>query len=158
MADDVNIQQAMAELGKMAGFAKAFRDVEIVLNALANAEQVGKELAAANDAARADLEGTKALITAAQAEADQILTKAHNVLFKAEEQADADLAAAHELIEADKAKAADELAALDEEVAKRKQALTDLAAATTQQSAELDALEAKVTEAKAFLDRIKAVN
>jgi len=79
-----DFHEAMAEMDKMTRVIKAFEGARAVFNALANSEQVGRELDAQVVAKRdalakltADADATSALITEAQAEAKQVVAKAH---------------------------------------------------------------------------------
>lgn len=63
---DQTITEASAALGRLAQFGRALADAEKVITGLAVAEQVGRELDAANEAKRAETEQLVAALSAAQ--------------------------------------------------------------------------------------------
>jgi hypothetical protein len=146
-----DIHAAMAELDKMTRVLKAFEGVRIVFTALANAEQVEKELADSIATKRGflakltgDADATAALIDEAKASAKDIVAqaKAEGADFLAGAKAEAEAAVATARVEAqvffdEKAVEAEKLVSLAQEVktelegdiGKLKEKLSSLAAA-----------------------------
>ena len=154
--EKVNIAQAQAELAKMAGFAKAFADAQIVLNALANAEQVGRELADANDKARAELGAAKDDIAAAKTEAEKARASARSAIKNAEVKADKLVAEAEEKAADTSRRVEAEGAEADKSLAAKRDELANLKQAVDESSAELLALETKIAGAKDAVAKLLA--
>jgi len=147
-------QAALDSLGKMTRILKAFEDAEMVLRTLAGVEQNERELRAAVDRARLDLEALNDQVESAKAEAkaarldarkvqDATTGKVNQMIAEATEKADAILREAHAAVDearatlatiraeteqavADHGVAKANLADLEEKTAKARQQITKL--------------------------------
>lgn len=156
----MSIPEAIAEIGKMAKFAKAFEGAEVVLRELAGIDQNKRELLSAVDKLKADQAGLTIAVDAARKEFEKVTAdtkadgkklaeaakaKAESVVSAAEAKAAAIVSDA----EAKAAKAA-EAAALSEKAAAEAEAKRAIAAS------DLDDLTQRIENAKAKLRALVA--
>jgi hypothetical protein len=149
-------QAALAALGQMSAFANGMRGAQTVLDALANAEQVTKELTDATVAKRAELALAQADLTKAQlaatasAEAAQAQRAAADTHF-----ADA-VDAAGRAVAATNAKGQAQAALAAEALALIHKQTDDATAALAAKTAELAALDEKINAAKYAIQKMLA--
>lgn len=152
----MSVAEAQAALGKMTRILKAFEGAQVVLDTLANAEQVGRELDAAIAAKRAELDEANRAVSLAretaltirmdsEAKAADAKEKIADRLGKAEKKAEKIVAEAEELARI----ATDEAAAIAERVE-----ITKAEAAVS--TAEAEAAETRLAAAKAKLKEMMA--
>lgn len=85
---NINIQSAVSALSQLSALANGLRGAQIVLDALANAEQVGKELDVALATKRAAIDQAANELAAHAAQRTQVVAESEALTAKA--QADAD--------------------------------------------------------------------
>lgn len=145
----MSYQTALDALGKMTRVIKAFEDAEVVLKTLTGIEQNEKELRAAADKARAELESVNREL----AEAKDLVTAARKAAAKVKEDAQAkadQVAAAAQAAAAEiEAQTVNAVNGLRDELAATQEAVRAAQAEHAEAVAQLADVQSKLAEARA---------